>query len=53
MQALISSRTSREVARRMLSGVNYSVPSTTTRFPDSCLNFFLSFSRVSLLLAGT
>jgi DNA-binding transcriptional LysR family regulator len=36
-----------------LSGVNYSFPSTTTRFPDSRLNLFLSFSRVALLLAGT
>jgi hypothetical protein len=36
-----------------LSGVNYSFHSTTTRFPYSRLNFFLSFSQLSLLLAGT
>jgi len=36
-----------------LSDVNYSFPSTTTRFPYSRLNFFLSFSQLPLLLAGT
>jgi|GEM_PF-2744471 thiol:disulfide interchange protein len=37
----------------LVSGVNYSFPSMITRFPDSRLNFFLSFSQLSLLLAGT
>ena len=35
----------------LVSGVNYSFSSTTTRFPDSCWNFVLS-SLMSLLLAG-
>jgi len=42
-----------EVIYEEVSGVNYSFPSTTTRFPYSRLNFFLSFSQLSLLLAGT
>jgi len=36
-----------------MSGVNYSFPSTTTRFPGSRLNLLFSLSWVLFLLAGT
>jgi creatinine amidohydrolase len=38
---------------RQVSGVNYSFHSTTTRFPYSRLNFFLSFSQLSFFVGGT